>query len=203
MNLLRREEKLKKLSVKSFVAIGMLSSLSFLLMMIKFPIPPFPAWLSVDFSDIPALIAALLFGPIAAVLVELFKNILDYVMSGSEAGLPIGNMANFLAGITFVLPTYFVYNRLKTKKGLVVSLITGITVMSVIMSILNYFFILPAYIYLLGYWDPMSTSALRQLVVAAILPFNLIKGLIVAVIFILLYNRMKGWIDKQLSYRGA
>src|SRR6185437_9009874 len=113
---------MKKLSVRSLVAIGMLSSLSFLLMMIKFPIPPFPAWLSVDFSDVPALIAALLFGPVAAVLVELFKNILDYVMSGSEAGLPIGNMANFLAGITFVLPTYFVYNRLKTKKRLIVSL---------------------------------------------------------------------------------
>ena len=73
----------------------MLSSLGFILMLIKFPIPPFPAYLTVDFSDIPALIAALMFGPVAAILVELFKNIIDYFMTGSEAGIPIGNMANF------------------------------------------------------------------------------------------------------------
>lgn len=194
---------MKKLNVKSFVAIGMLSSLSFILMLIKFPIPPFPAWLSVDFSDIPALIAALLFGPLAAILVELFKNILDYLMSGSEAGLPIGNMANFLAGITFVLPTYYVYIRLKTKKGLLISLAIGTVVMAIIMSILNYFAILPAYIFLLGYWDPMSTADMRQLIVAAVLPFNVIKGIIITVIFLLLYSRLHGWLDKQTAYKNA
>ena len=55
---------MKKLNVRAFVAIGMLSSLAFILMLIKFPIPPFPAYLTVDFSDIPALIAALIFGPV-------------------------------------------------------------------------------------------------------------------------------------------
>jgi len=193
---------LKKLNTKSFVAIGMLSSLSFILMLIKFPIPPFPAYLTVDFSDIPALVAALMFGPIAAILVELIKNIIDYVMVGSEAGIPIGNFANFLAGIMFVLPTYYVFKGLRMKWGLAVSLVIGTLFMAVFMSILNYVAILPAYILLLG-WDPMSTSALRQLVVAAILPFNIIKGLLVAVIFLLMYSRMRGWIDKQAAYRNV
>ncbi|GIN97338.1 hypothetical protein J6TS1_32080 [Siminovitchia terrae] len=79
--------------------------MSFVLMLIKFPIPPFPAYLTVDFSDIPALIAALMFGPLAAIIVELIKNILDYLMIGSEAGIPIGNFSNFLAGTMFVLPS--------------------------------------------------------------------------------------------------
>ena len=193
---------MKKLNTKSFVAIGMLSSLSFILMLIKFPIPPFPAYLTVDFSDIPALVAALMFGPIAAILVELIKNIIDYVMVGSEAGIPIGNFANFLAGIMFVLPTYYVFKGLRMKWGLAVSLVIGTLFMAVFMSILNYVAILPAYTLLLG-WDPMSTSALRQLVVAAILPFNIIKGLLVAVIFLLMYSRMRSWIDKQAAYRNV
>ncbi|MEK3885946.1 ECF transporter S component [Bacillus sp. FSL K6-3431] len=193
---------MKKFSVKTFVAIGMLSSLSFILMLIKFPIPPFPAWLTVDFSDIPALIAALLFGPLAAILVELFKNILDYLLMGSEAGLPIGNMANFLAGITFVLPVYFVYNRLKMKKRLALSMVIGTAAMAVIMSIMNYVWVLPAYTILLG-WDPMSTSAMRQVVVAAILPFNIIKGLLVTTIFLLLYSRLQEWLNKQITYKNV
>ncbi|MBS4176475.1 ECF transporter S component [Bacillus sp. FJAT-49731] len=190
------------MNVKSFVAIGMLSSLSFILMLIKFPIPPFPAYLSVDFSDIPALIAALMFGPVAAILVELFKNILDYLTSGSEVGIPIGNMANFLAGILFVLPTYFVYKRLKMKRGLAVSLVVGTLFMAVFMSIINYVAILPAYTLLLG-WPAMETSEMRQLVVAAILPFNVIKGIIVTIIFLLLYSRMNGWLNKQIAYKSV
>ncbi|ONK21868.1 riboflavin transporter FmnP [Bacillus sp. VT-16-64] len=193
---------MRKLNTKSFVAIGMLSSLSFILMLIKFPIPPFPAYLTVDFSDIPALIAGLMFGPLAAVLVELIKNIIDYLMIGSEAGIPVGNFANFIAGIVFVLPTYYVFKRLNKKWGLAVSLIVGTLFMSLFMSFLNYVAILPAYIILLG-WDPMSTSALRQLVMAAILPFNIIKGLIVTVIFLLIYARMKNWIEKQAVYKNA
>ncbi|MFS0643885.1 ECF transporter S component [Siminovitchia sp. 179-K 8D1 HS] len=193
---------MRKLNTKSFVAIGMLSSLSFVLMLIKFPIPPFPAYLTVDFSDIPALIAGLMYGPLAAVLVELIKNFIDYLMIGSEAGIPIGNFANFIAGIVFVLPTYFVFKKLNKNWGLAVSLVAGTIFMSVFMSILNYVAILPAYIILLG-WDPMSTSALRQLVVAAILPFNMIKGLIVTVIFLLIYTRMRNWIEKQAVYKNA
>ncbi|GIN89485.1 riboflavin transporter FmnP [Siminovitchia terrae] len=192
---------MKKFNTRSFVAIGMLSSLSFVLMLIKFPIPPFPAYLTVDFSDIPALIAALMFGPLAAIIVELIKNILDYLMIGSEAGIPIGNFSNFLAGTMFVLPTYYVFKKLKIKWGLAVSLIVGSIFMAVFMSVLNYVAILPAYIILLG-WDPMSTSDLRQLVVAAILPFNIIKGLIVTLIFLLVYSRMRNWIDKQVVYRN-
>lgn len=187
---------MKKYSLKSFVTIGMLSGLAFVLMLIKFPIPPFPPYLTVDFSDIPAIIAALMFGPAAAILVELFKNIIDYIVIGSEAGIPIGNIANFLAGLTFVLPVYYVYMRLKAKKGLIVSFIVGTLFMAVFMSLLNYFAVLPAYIALLG-WDPMSASALRQLVVTAVLPFNIIKGVIIAVIFMIIYSRMGKWFTKN------
>lgn len=193
---------MKKMNLKTFVAVGMLSSLAYVLMLIKFPLPTFPAYLTVDFSDIPALIAALLFGPVAAIVVEFIKNLIDYLMIGSEAGLPIGNLANFLAGILFVLPTYFIYNRLKTKKGMTVSLIVGTIFMAVLMSFLNYIAILPAYIFLLG-WDPMTTAEIRKFAVALILPFNILKGIIITGLFMLLFSRMKAWLDKQTNFKNA
>ncbi|MBO0958117.1 ECF transporter S component [Neobacillus sp. MM2021_6] len=185
------------MSVKAYVSIGMLSSIAYLLMLLNFPLPLFPNFLFVDFSDIPALIATLIFGPIAGILVEFFKNVLNYIATGSQTGVPVGHIANFLAGIVFILPTYFVYNKLKTKKGMTMGLITGTVVMAVVMSILNYFFILPAYTVLMGFPD------MRNYVVPAILPFNILKGVMMSIIFMLLFIKMQAWINKFSAVKGA
>jgi len=193
----RKMEKRKKLNVKALVSIGMLSSIAYLLMLLNFPLPIFPNFLFVDFSDIPALIAALVFGPLAGILVELFKNVLNYIATGSQTGVPVGHIANFVAGIVFVLPTLFVYNRLKTRKGMTIALVAGTVIMAVVMSILNYILILPAYTMLMGFPD------MRNLVVPAILPFNILKGIMMSFIFMLLFIRMQAWINKFSVVKGA
>jgi riboflavin transporter len=187
----------KKMSVKASVSIGMLSSIAYLLMLLNFPLPPFPNFLFIDFSDLPALIAALIFGPVAGILVEFFKNTLDYLMTGSQTGVPVGHIANFLAGIMFILPAYYVYNKIKTKKGMTIALIAGTLIMAVMMSILNYLFILPAYTALLNFPD------MRNLVVPWILPFNILKGVIMSSIFMLLFIRMQAWINKFSMMKNA
>jgi riboflavin transporter FmnP len=184
----------KKMSVKAIVSIGMLSSIAYLLMLINFPLPPFPNFLFIDFSDIPA---SIIFGPVAGILVEFFKNVLNYVATGSATGIPVGHIANFLAGILFVLPTYFVYNKMKTRKGMTLALIVGTLIMAIMMSILNYLFILPAYTSLLQFPD------MRNLVVPAILPFNIIKGIMMSSIFMLLFIRMQSWINKLTIVKSA
>ncbi|MDZ5471165.1 ECF transporter S component (plasmid) [Bacillus sp. 31A1R] len=193
---------MKKLNVKALVSIGMLSSLSYILMLLNFPLPPFPQFLMIDFSDVPALIAAIIFGPVAGILVELLKNILDYFMTGSATGVPVGHFANFIAGILFVLPTYYVYQKLKTTKGMTIALVVGSVTMAVLMSVLNYFVILPAYTFFLN-MPAMSGAETRTLIVTGILPFNLIKGAFIAVIFMLLFTRMNTWIMKQSTYKSA
>jgi riboflavin transporter FmnP len=189
--------KKKKLNVRLLVTIGMLSTIAYLLMLLNFPLPLLPSFLFIDFSDIPAMIATLIFGPIAGILVELFKNVLNYFMTGSQTGIPVGHIANFLAGISFILPTYYLYNRIKTRKGMTLALIFGTLTMAVIMSILNYYFILPAYTALLNFPD------MRNLVLPAILPFNILKGGIMSFIFMLLFIRMQAWITKNTIIKSA
>ncbi|MFY2154607.1 ECF transporter S component [Cytobacillus firmus] len=193
---------MKKLNIKSMVAIGMLSSISYVLMLLNFPIPPFPQFLMIDFSDIPALIAALIFGPAAGILVELIKNILDYFMTGSATGVPVGHIANFAAGILFVLPTYYVYSKLKTKKGMTFGLVIGTMVMAVIMSVLNYIVILPAYTFFLNF-PAMSAPEMRTMIVTGILPFNILKGFIISIVFMLIFTRMRTWVEKQAVMKSA
>lgn len=191
---------MKKLKVKALVSIGMLSGIAVILQLLNFPIPPFPNFLLVDFSDIPALLAAMIFGPIGGVLVELIKNVLNYFTVGSAAGVPVGQISNFLAGILFILPTYYLFQKLKTRKGMTFALIAGSLTMGIVMSILNYFVIMPAYTFFL-HFPAMSTPALRKLVVSGILPFNIIKGFIMSTVFFLLFARMQPWINKRAIFK--
>lgn len=190
-------KKMKRTNVKALVSIGMLSSIAYLLMLIYFPLPLFPNFLSVDFSDIPALIAALIFGPIAGIVVEFLKNVLNYFATGSPSGIPVGHIANFLSGIMFILPAYFVYNKIKTRKGMTIALVFGTVTMAIMMSILNYFIILPAYTALMGFPD------MRNVVVPGILPFNIVKGVIMSVIFMLMFIKMQAWINKLTIVKNA
>ena len=182
--------------LQSFITIGMLSSISVVLMLFNFPLPPFPAFLEIDFSDMPALIAAITMGPVAGILVEFFKNLLDWVFSGAPTGVPVGQMANFATGILFILPVSFIFNRFKTVKGLVVGLVTGSVTMAVGMSVLNMYVFLPMYTKFLG-MEAVVGDALAEMIVKGILPFNLIKGILLMVIMLFLYKTMKSWIDKQ------
>lgn len=188
----------KNVKLQSFITIGMLSSISFLLMLFNFPIPPFPAFLEVDFSDMPALLAAITMGPVAGILVEFFKNVLDWIFSGTPTGVPVGHIANFATGILFILPVSFVFNRVKTVKGLIGGLAAGTIIMAVGMSVLNYAVFLPMYTYFLG-MEPVVGDSLYKMIVAGILPFNMVKGILITILMALLFTTMRKWIHQQRS----
>jgi riboflavin transporter FmnP len=189
---------MKQRNVTQMVSVAMLSSISYLLMMLDFPFPGLPPFLKIDFSEVPALIAAVVFGPGAGIIVEAIKNALYYGVQGSLTGVPVGEAANFIAGCLFILPASYFYRKYRTVKGLTAGLIIGTTTMTLIMSILNYFIILPAYTWFLN-MPAMSAEATRQLIVTGILPFNIIKGTIITVVFVLLFSRLKVWIGAKMN----
>jgi riboflavin transporter FmnP len=78
------------------------------------------------------------------------------------------------------------------------ALVGASVIIAILMSVLNYFVILPAYTFFLNA-PAMSGPDARQMVVSAILPFNLIKGLIVTGMFMIIYVRLQNWIGKQAS----
>ena len=187
---------MKNNKLRIMIAVGMLSSISFVLMLFNFPLPALPPFLKVDFSDVPALIAAITMGPVAGILVALFKNVLYWLFNGSLTGVPVGEMANFATSVLFMFPVYVIYRKVSTTKGLAFGLIVGVLTMAIGMSVLNYAVFLPMYTYFLNV--PATTgTALRDMIVLGILPFNFIKGVLLSAVIIVLFNTMKTWLDKQ------
>lgn len=171
---------------KRLLTVSMLIAISFILMFLKFPLPFLPPYLTMDFSDIPVLVATFAFGPVSGILVALFKNVLNFLIVSHE---PIGNTANFLASICLVIPTYYLYRIKKTKVFMGYGLAVGIILMTIFMSLMNYFVLLPLYGQIMNLAD--ITHNLKLIVSAGIIPFNLIKGIIIAVIYILIFDKLK------------
>lgn len=175
------------------VSVAMLGTIGTVLMMLDFPLPGFPVYLKIDLSELPVLLGAIVFGPGAAIVIEGLKNLLHFLLQGSPAGVPIGEMANFVSGLLFVLPTAYVFKKMQSKRGLFMGIAIGVLLMAVIMTVLNYFIILPAYMWFLGFNLP---DALLKFVVIFIMPFNLIKGILTGVVFLFLYPKLQPFIRR-------
>ena len=189
-----QQTKKRSSHLVKMIILALLGTISLVLFFLNFPLPFLPPYLKVDFADVPALIASLIFSPLAGVVVVLIKNLLYLVVSGS--GDPIGVAANFFAGVLFVVPVSIIYHKYhKGVKSIVTGLVTATVIMAIGMSVLNYFFILPAYAWFMG-WD-MSQQVVWGTVLAGVLPFNLIKGIIVSLLFVPLFVKMRAWIEQK------
>jgi len=194
--------KSKKLS--NMIKVSILSAISLILMFFEFSLPIFPEFLKIDLSDIPPLLGAFALGPLYGVLIEFIKNILHFVLKGQTAG--IGEMANFLVGISLVYPASYIYFKNKTKKSAFLGLFIGVVVMVISASLLNYFVFLPLYEKILNFpisaiieWASKVNKNIKDinsLIVYSIAPFNFIKGVIVSFATILIYKRVSPILHK-------
>ena len=82
--------------LRTTVQIGMLGAIALVLMFFEFPIPFIaPPFIKMDFSEIPVLVGTFAMGPLAGVLIELLKNLLNLVIHGTttmgvgESGRPV------------------------------------------------------------------------------------------------------------------
>ncbi len=182
-------------SVKSMVKISMLGVLSFIVMLIEMPLPFFPPFLKLDMSDLVALVTAFSMGPLAAILVELIKNVI-HLLRTSTGG--VGEFANFIIGASFVVPAGIIYFKNKSKKNAVLGLIAGTICMALIGALANYYILIPFYsnfmpidaiIGMARAANPLIVSV-KTYALYAVIPFNLIKGIIVSIITLLIYKRI-------------
>ncbi|WP_414672174.1 ECF transporter S component [Lentibacillus sp.] len=195
------QKNIQSTSLLKLIILALLGTISLVLFFLNFPLPFLPPYLKIDFSEVPALIAALIFSPIAGVVVEGIKNLLYLIVSG--AGDPIGVASNFLAGVMFVVPVAFLYHRYKGTKSVISGLVSGTIIMAFGMSVLNYFVILPAYAWFIGAPEMAGATAKWVAVMAGILPFNLIKGVVIGALFVPLFIKMKTWIEQKQTNLAA
>ncbi|GAA0065293.1 MAG: ECF transporter S component [Clostridium perfringens] len=175
--------KTKTLNTNRFIKLSLLSAIAVILMYIDFPVIPIFPWLKIDLSDVPALMGAFAFGPLAGVIIELMKNLLILIVKGTGTGF-VGELANFLVGVALVWPAALVYKKNKTKKTAILGMVLGGLCIEVVGILANVYLLLPAY------GMAMSKAELMQYVTVGLIPFNGIKSILVCGITYALYKKV-------------
>ena len=198
---LRRGNVAGRSRIRTLAQIAMLGAVATVLMLFEFPIPFLaPPFYEMDFSEVPVLIGAFAMGPMAGVAIEAIKILLNFVINGTiTAG--VGEIANFIFGCCFLLPAALIYRRSKTKKHAVAGMALGTVIMTVAACVVNAYVLLPAYGAAFGMpvdaFVKMGTAIngaidnLFMFALLAVAPFNLLKGIIVSIIVLLLYKRIR------------
>lgn len=194
-----KNAKVKKMDIRLMVSVAMLGGISVVLMLFEVPLWFAPPFYKIDLSEVPVLIGAFVFGPMAGVLVELIKILLNLLINSSTTA-GVGEMANFVIGCSYIIPAGYLYKKMKNKKGACIGMITGVITMVVIGCLINAYVLLPAYSKAFGMgMDQLiqmgsvvnpSIKDLTTFVMLIVAPFNLIKGCVVSIITFLLYKKI-------------
>lgn len=197
---------MKKMSIKNLVLIAMLGALSFVIMLIEFPLPFIaPAVYELDFSEVPALIGTFAMGPVAGIIIEFIKIVVKVFFKPTTTAY-VGEFANFAIACSMIIPAGIVYQYKRTKKGAIIGMIAGTITMVIAGCFINAYIMLPWYANaLFGSIDPIikmgsavnsGVTDLFTFVVLTVAPFNAIKGVLVSILTFLLYKRVAGLIRK-------
>ena len=173
---------------------AMLAAISVVLMYLQISVPFMPAFIQFDFSDLPALIGAYAFGPVAGIVIVLLKNVIHLLVSQTAW---VGELSNFILGVLFVLPAGLIYKFKKNKTGALIASGIGSITMAVGGVFSNYFLIYPLFYkagmtkeVILGMYQAIlpGVDSIFEALVIFNLPFTFVKGLIVTVICLLIYK---------------
>lgn len=181
--------------VRALTGTAMLGAVAAVLMYLEFPIPIMPAFVKLDVSELPALIASFAYGPVSGILVCLIKNLIKLPSTSTAA---VGELFNFVMGALFVGVAGIVYKRNKTRKGAIVGALLGALVMAVVSVPYNYFIVYPAYVVMyhlpleaiIGMYQAINPSVdgLLTCLLVFNLPFTFVKGVLDAVLCFLIYK---------------
>ena len=190
---LLKEEKMK--NTKILALIGVMTALSFVLYLIEIPVGflfPSAPFLQIDFSDVPAILLSIAYGPFVGIIIGLFKNVLHFVFK-SQTPAASGEIANLFAGIAYFLPISIFYFINKNKKQFklvnnIILLTIGTVLMVLVMIWINFNITLPLY--------GISGNLEKWAFVNSITPFNILKGVLIGIVSLLIYPRLSKYLLK-------
>lgn len=190
---------MKNTKIQLICKCAMMSALAAIIMLFEFAVPLVPPFYELDFSEVIILLTGFALGPMAAVITEALKIVLNLLLNGTST-MGVGEFANFMMGLSFVLPATIYYQRHKTKKDALIGMIIGTIVLCIVSAFLNYFVMLPAYAYFLNIpMEGLIQSAtavngninnLFTLIILAVVPFNFLKGVLTSLIVLLTYKKV-------------
>ena len=195
--------KKKKINPIKFMTVtGIFSALAVILYVV---VPDFglgftPPWLKVHLDEIPMFLVGYMYGPVAAIVVNLVKTLIKLPFSTTAC---VGEIGDFIFSLIFVLPAVILYQKRRKLSSVFIGVGISTAAHVIFAMILNVYFMVPFYAMFYG----MPESTLEGMCTAIIPsvqgdswkwlyalimvgPMNLIKDAIVIVVVLLLYKRL-------------
>ena len=204
----------KKITPAYITKLAVLTGISFILYMFaKFSLPfIFPSFLDMQFSELPAILAGFSLGPVAGVLVIVLKCLLKFPFTSTAF---VGEITDMVLGILYVLPASIFYYRKKTRIRALLGLVIGMLASTFGAIILNRFVSVPFYVqfFFHGNFDvivnickPLYPSVTRSsfyfyYLLAAVLPFNILRLSLVSFITFLVYKSLSKALHWEIKPR--
>ena len=188
----------KFLTTRNMVVIAILGAVAGLLMLVELPLTfVAPSFYKLDLSELPVMIGTFALGPVAGILIELIKLLVKFVIKGTSTG-GVGELANFLIGCAMVIPAGILYQMKKTKQRAMLGLGLGTLTMALAGMVMNALVLLPFYskmmpldtIIQLGAAIFPQVNSVWSFALWCVVPFNLIKGIVISILTMLLYKRV-------------
>lgn len=192
-------QKRVKMNTLTIAVCGMLSAIAAVLMWFEFPVFFAPVTMyKMDFSDIPAIIAGMTFGPVSGVVVEFVKIILKALILKPTSTAFVGEYANFVVGCALVVPASFIFQCRRNIKGMLFGGIAGVLVMTTFGTAMNAIYFIPKFAAMFGapveeivkagkeIWP--SIDSLTKFVFYCVAPLNLLKGSVAIALVVAAYR---------------
>ena len=168
-------------------------------MFFDFSVPLMPSFIKMDLSELPALIGAFAMGPVPALFIQIVKIVVKLLLKPTSTAF-VGEAAAFVCSSALTVTAGAVYSRNKTKKNAVKGMAVGTAVMVLVASIANYAIIIPAYVQMfhlpleaivaMGHEIFPAVKDKLSFVLCCVLPFNLIKAVLVNLLTFFLYKHI-------------
>ncbi|MCL2699222.1 MAG: ECF transporter S component [Defluviitaleaceae bacterium] len=181
------------MNTRKLTTMGILAGLSVaLVFFIRFPIFPQAPFLEYDPADIPILIAAFVYGPIAGLLVTAVASVVQGLTVSSHSGA-YGIIMHIISTGSFVLTAGIIYRLKHSRTGAGIAIVCGVLVSAAAMVAAN-LIITPIYM-------GVPVEAVKAMLAPVIIPFNLIKSGANGVIAFLLYKPISNLIKERGNAR--
>lgn len=182
------------------IGVAVLGAIGYVLMLFEFPVLPAFPFLKLDVSDVAILLGLLLYGWRGAVGTAFIRSMLHFVLTGAGLVNLVGDSAAFLASVGLMIPLALLIRSGYSWPRAVGGMIGGTLSMTVIMSVLNLLVIMPMYMAVMNFQLGMSTM---RYVLIGVVPFNLIKGAVLTVVFLVVAKAMNYWLSRHAMRNHA
>lgn len=181
---------------RKLVFTALLAAMAYVLMFLGIEVPLMPSFITFDFSDFPAVMAALTMGPVSGIFVCLVKNILHLMQSSTYC---VGELSNFILGCALVIPTGIIGRKISSYKGAVIGALIGSVIMAFISIFSNYYLVYPFYQQfmpiegIIGAYKAINpnVNSLLDCLIVFNCPFTLIKGVVASALCMPLYKALR------------